>query len=97
MKRPQDTTRHHRNRTLQNTVPPQTARVKAADSSEPSDSSDANLRQDVGHHDVLGIILDQLVLHETVMAEFLTTKIQFYPVIILTVWSYSNHETKHDY
>ena len=69
-------------------MPPQAVRVTAADSSEPSDSSDANLRQDIGHHDVLGIILDQLVLHETVMAEFLTTKIQFYPGYVYCFQSY---------
>ena len=60
-------------------MPSQTVRVKAADSLEPSDSSDANLREDIGHHDLLGITRGQLVLHHSVLAEFLTTKIQFYP------------------
>ena len=95
------TTGHHRthqysrvlytvqnNRTLQNTVPPQTVRVKAADSPEPSDSSDANLREDIGHHDLLGIILGQLVLHHSVLAEFLTTKIQFYPAVMFLLFSH---------
>ena len=65
-------------------MPPQTVGVKAADSPEPPDSSDANLREDVGDHNVLPvrIILVQLVLHQPVLAEFLTTKIQFYPVVI---------------
>lgn len=63
-------------------MPPQTVGVKAADSSEPSDSSDAKLREHIGHHDLLGIILGQLVLHHSVLAEFLTTKIQFYPVVM---------------
>ena len=80
-------------------MPPQTVRVKAADSSEPSDSSDAKLREDIGHHDLLGIVLGQLVLHHTVLAEFLTTKIQFYPapVVMFTVLSCFYHKTKLDY
>ena len=68
-------------------MPSQTVRVKAADSLEPPDSSDVNLREDVGHHDLLGGIRGQLVLHHSVLAEFLTTKIQFYPVVVFSVLS----------